>query len=269
MTENRRVAIAGMGVVGRAVASAIDAGLSGYSLAAVSMRRPEQSEAFLATLRVRPQVVPVGELADLADVVIECAPSAIFSEIATPVITQGKELIVLSAGALLEHWNFVEQSSATGAVIHVPSGALGALDAVQAAAQGEIQSVRMTTRKPVKGLVGAPFLIERGIDLATATEPILLFSGTAREAVQGFPANLNVSVALSLAGIGPDRTELEVWADPDLTRNTHRIEVLADSANFSFFIENVPSENPKTGLITALSVIALLRKMAGNLRIGT
>jgi aspartate dehydrogenase len=59
-----------------------------------------------------------------------------------------------------------------------------------------------------------------------------------------------------LAGIGPDRTTVEIWADPTVTRNTHRIE-------------NIPSENPKTGLITALSVIACLRKLNAPLRIGT
>jgi aspartate dehydrogenase len=87
--------------------------------------------------------------------------------------------------------------------------------------------------------------------------------------VRGFPANVNVSVALSLAGIGPDRTQVEVWADPTVTRNTHHIRVEADSAFFSMTIENVPSDNPKTGRITALSLIACLRKMHAPLRVGT
>jgi aspartate dehydrogenase len=93
--------------------------------------------------------------------------------------------------------------------------------------------------------------------------------GTAREAAKGFPANLNVAVALSLAGIGPDRTGVEIWADPKVTRNTHRIEVDSDSARSSMEIENIPSENPRTGRITALSVIACLRKQRASLRIGT
>jgi aspartate dehydrogenase len=127
----------------------------------------------------------------------------------------------------------------------------------------------MITRKPVKGLLGAPYLVENNIDIETITEPTRIFEGTAREAAKGFPANLNVAVALSLAGIGPDRTRLEIWADPALTRNVHRIEVESDSARFSMSIENVPSENPKTGMITALSVIAWLRKQRAALRVGT
>jgi aspartate dehydrogenase len=101
------------------------------------------------------------------------------------------------------------------------------------------------------------------------TEPLRIFEGTAREAAKGFPANLNVAVALSLAGIGPDRTRVEIWADPTVTRNIHRIEVDSDSARFSMSIENIPSENPRTGRITALSVIACLRKQRASLRIGT
>src|SRR6185436_11921194 len=117
-----------------------------------------------------------------------------------------------------------------GGQIVVPTGALIGLDAVTAAAEGKIQSVKMVTRKPLNGLAGAPFLIENNIDITGITEPLKIFEGTAREAAKGFPANLNVAVALSLAGIGPDRTRLEIWADPALTRNVHRVEVESDSA---------------------------------------
>lgn len=251
------------------MAAAIDAGLPGYHLSAISVRRPERSERFLSSLRRPPAVLTVGELAATADIVIECAPAAIFTEIAEPVLRDGKELIVLSAGALLEHWDLVDLASTTGAVIRVPTGALLALDAVQAAAEGEIYSVNMVTRKPVAGLRGARFLTEAGIDLTGVTEPTRVFAGSAREASRGFPANLNVCAALSMAGIGPDRTRVEVWADPNVTRNTHDIEVDADSARLRLTIENVPTENAKTGRITALSVIALLRKMERPLRIGT
>ena len=99
--------------------------------------------------------------------------------------------------------------------------------------------------------------------------PLRVFEGTAREAAKGFPANLNVAVALSLAGLGPDGTRLEIWADPTVTRNTHRIVVDSDAARIDMTIENIPSENPRTGRITALSVIAALRKMTAPLRVGT
>jgi aspartate dehydrogenase len=127
----------------------------------------------------------------------------------------------------------------------------------------------MITTKPPQGLLGAPYLEANRIDLAGLSAPKRVFTGTAREAARGFPANVNVAAALALAGIGPDRTTVEIWADPAVTRNIHRIEVEADSARFSMSIENIPSENPKTGTITALSVIALLRKQRATLCVGT
>jgi aspartate dehydrogenase len=127
----------------------------------------------------------------------------------------------------------------------------------------------MITRKPPQGLEGAPLLRERGITLAGLKEPLKVFDGTAREGARGFPANVNVAAALSLAGVGPDRTRLEVWADPGIERNTHRIEVDADTARFSMMIENIPSENPRTGRIVALSTVAALRGLVSELKVGT
>ena len=83
------------------------------------------------------------------------------------------------------------------------------------------------------------------------------------------PASDNAATTLTLAGIGPDRTTIEIWADPAVTRNCHQIKVESDSASFTMAIENVPSENPKTGRITALSAIAALRKMGSPLQVGT
>jgi aspartate dehydrogenase len=143
------------------------------------------------------------------------------------------------------------------------------LDAVIAAAEGEIFSVKMVTNKPPLGLKGAPHLIENNISVDGLTEPLKVFSGNAKEAAKGFPANLNVVVALALAGIGPEKTQLEIWADPTVVRNTHTIIVDSDSAKFSMKMENIPSENPKTGRIVAQSVVAMLRKMQATLQIGT
>ena len=267
--SERTIAIAGLGAIGRAVARKLDEGIPGMRLTAVAVRDEAKAHAFLASLSQPVPIVPLHELAEHADIVIECAPAPLLVQIATPVLSAGKKLVVLSVGALLAEPELEAIARVHGGQILVPTGALIGLDAVSAAAEGTVHSARMVTRKPVAGLVGAPFLREHNIDIAGIEAPLKLFSGTAREAAKGFPANLNVAVALSLAGIGPDRTRLEIWADPTVTRNTHHIEVDADSARFSMTIENVPSENPRTGRITALSVIALLRKLAAAVRIGT
>ncbi len=264
-----RVAIAGLGPIGSSVAKAIDAGIDGLVLSAVAAQTVHKHREWLDKLKSVPAVLPIERLADVADIVIECAPSQLVRSIVAPAVSRGKTAIVLSAGALLENDDLIELARKNGGQIVVPTGALIGLDAVSAAAVGTIHSVRMTTRKPPRGLAGAPYIVEHKIDLEVITAPAKIFEGTARQAAKGFPANINVAVALSLAGIGPDRTMVEIWADPTVTRNTHRIEVDSDSARFSMGIENIPSENPKTGLITALSVIACLRKLRAPLRVGT
>jgi aspartate dehydrogenase len=265
------VAVAGLGAIGLKVAEALDRGIPGCVLTAVSANDKSKAAKRLSRFD-RARAVPVvtlAELEPLADIVVECAPAKLLPAIAEPFLRAGKTVIVLSAGAILVNEHLVGLARQYGGQIVVPTGALLGLDAVTAAAEGEIRAVRMVTRKPVRGLAGAPYLAEHNISIEEITEPLRIFSGTPREAAIGFPANLNVAVALSLAGIGADRTTLEIWADPTLERNVHRIEVDSDSATFSMSIENIPSDNPRTGRITALSVISYLRKLGAPLRVGS
>ena len=135
---------------------------------------------------------------------------------------------------------------------------------------GEIHSVTLQTRKPPRGLAGAPHLVNNGISVDDLSEAKLVFKGNAREAAKGFPANVNVAAALSLAGIGPDRTTVEVWADPGVDRNIQSIRIVSDSGDANMTIRNVPSEeNPRTGRIVAQSVVATLKRMTAPLVAGT
>ena len=264
------VAIGGFGAIGQEIAGHLDRGVSGLRLVAVSARDHEKARANMAGLDEMVPVLPLGDLAERADVVVECAPAALFREIAGPALKRGKIFVPLSVGALLVHDDLVALAERTGGRIVVPTGALLGLDAVRAAAEGEIESVTMVTRKPPGGLAGAPYLEEHGIDISDLSAPQKIFAGSAREGARGFPANVNVAAALSLAGIGPDRTRLEIWADPEVSRNTHRITVEADSARFEMTIENVPSEiNARTGKITALSALAALKGLTSTLKIGS
>lgn len=269
-----RVAIAGFGAIGKVVARALDpkhpAGIDGMALAAVSARDVARAEREVAGFAQPVPVLPLAGLAEAADIVVECAPAAVLREIAEPALARGRTLVVLSCGALLDNIDLVDLARRHGGRILVPTGALLGLDAVQGAAQGAIERVHMTTRKPPGGLEGAPYLARHGISVEGLNEPKRVFSGSAREAAKGFPANVNVAAALALAGIGPDRTTIEIWADPGVDRNIHKIEVEADAVRLSMQIENVPSlENPKTGRLTPLSVIALLKKLSTPLAIGT
>jgi aspartate dehydrogenase len=266
----QRVAIAGFGAIGKVVAEHLDRGIEGLALAAVSARDTARAERAVAGFAHPVPVLPLARLWEEADIVVECAPAALLRDIAEPALAAGRTVVVLSCGALLDNFDLVDLALRHKGRILVPTGALLGLDAVQAAAQGQISRIHMITRKPPNGLDGAPYLVEHGISLAGLNVALRVFRGTAREAARGFPANVNVAAALALAGIGPDRTTIEIWGDPGVTRNIHRIEVEADAARLTLQIENVPSaENPKTGRLTPLSVIALLRKLASPLAIGT
>jgi aspartate dehydrogenase len=271
-----RVAIGGFGAIGKVVAEALDRGpdgrgIDGLTLTAVAARDVVRAETALAGFAKPVPVLTLDRLWENADIVVECAPAEHLRDLAEPVLSHGRTLVTLSCGALLDNFDLVELARRQGGRILVPTGALLALDAVQAAALGGgIKSVQMITRKPPGGLEGAPYLVEHQIRVTGLSEAKLVFSGSAREAARGFPANVNVAAALAMAGLGPDRTMIDIWADPAVDRNIHRIEVEADAARFSFQIENVPSlENPKTGRMTPLSVIALLTKLTAPLAIGT
>jgi aspartate dehydrogenase len=264
-----KVGLAGLGSVGLGVARRLEAGIPGLVLAAVAVRDSDKARRNLPDVGTRIPIVAAEALAETCDVVVEGLPPQLFRGVASSVIERGKIFMPLSVGQLLDNWDLVARAKETGARILVPTGALLGLDAVRAVAEGTINSVTMITRKPPNGLEGSPYLIERGISLKDITAPVKIFDGTAREGARGFPANVNVAAALSLAGIGPDKTRLEIWADPALTRNTHRVEVDADTARFSMAIEGVPSENPRTGRIVPLSTIAALRALVSELKVGT
>lgn len=266
----QKVGIAGFGTIGTAVARRLVAGMDGLALEAVSSGRRDKAEAALAALGAKAPVVSPQELAQRCDIIVECAPTAAFMEIAQPAMEAGRVMVTVSAAALIENMQIVEVAKRHGGRIIMATGALLGLDAVRAAAKSEIASVTMITRKPPKSLKGAPHLDKIGVDVMALTEPTKLFDGSARDGARGFPANVNVAAALALAGIGPDRTQLQIWADPTLERNTHTIKVDADSARFEMTIENVPSpEKPGTGRITALSMVAALEGLTSALKVGT
>lgn len=264
-----RVAVGGLGAIGTAVAHALDAGIPGLVLCAVSARDVARAERRMATLATRPRVAPLGQLAALADVVVECAPASVYDDIARPTIEAGRVLVTMSSGALLSRADLIERAQQTGARIVVPSGGILGLDALKAAAEGAILSVTLITRKPPRSLAGAPYLLEKKLDVLELTAATLIFSGTAREAAIAFPANANVAATLSLAGIGPDRTLVELWADPQIDENIQHVHVRSDSAEFDVQLKSRPSaENPRTGSLTPRSVIATLRSLTSSLRIG-
>jgi len=256
-----KVGIVGLGVIGRHVAEAITRGIPGVALAGVTVRDPGKAHGYRA--------LALDSLIRESDLILEAATQAALREFAPSVLAAGKHLMVLSVGGLvgaLDEWSRLAEKH--GCRILVPSGAVAGLDGMKGAREAGITSVTMETRKPPRGLAGAPWIEQQKIDLDAITKETLIFEGPATEAVKAFPANVNVVAAVSLASVGPERTRIRIYAVPGQARNQHRVVVEGEFGRLAVEIENVPSENPRTGKLSYLSAIAMLRELGAPLQIG-
>lgn len=267
--DTHTVAIGGLGAIGLPVARMLDRDPQALALIAVAAADRARASAKIAGFRSPPRVVEPQELAE-ADIVVEAAPAAAYESIALPAIERGRTLVTVSVGALISRLHLIDRARETGARIIVPSGGLAGLDAIRALALTNISTVLLETRKLPQGLAGAPYLERHGIDMTAIREATCVFRGNALEAAAGFPANANVAAALALAGTGPERTRVEIWADPAVTRTTHTIRVESDASRLTICVESVPApDNPRTSLLAPLSVLACLRGLASTLRAGS
>jgi aspartate dehydrogenase len=264
------VGVIGFGTIGRRVVDALIRGIPGLRLRAINVRSDESAQRVRDQFGAEGPEITTTELHSSCDILVDCAPSGAFGEMARSALEAGRTVVTVNGTALLLEPDLRDLAERHGARLLLVSGGILGLDAVRAAAEDEISTVKIVTRKPPQSLASSPRMHELGLNAAELTEPLLIFSGSVREGAKLFPANVNVAAAVALAGIGADRTILEVWADPAVNRNIHDVHVEADSARFSMSIENVPTlTNPATGRIAALSVIAALRRFGEPLQVGS
>jgi len=206
-------------------------------------------------------------------VVLEAASHDAVRAHLVPMLSAGISVIVLSAGALADDRLRVEAEAAaqkTGATLYVPSGGIGGQDALKAACVAGVEAVKIRVAKPPAAWEKIPYVEALNLDLRGLRDAVTLFDGPAREGVPHFPQNVNIAAVLSLAGIGFDRTRLEVVADPGLTHNTHTIRVSGKTGRFTIELENVPSpDNPKTAWLACYSALAALKEFQRSVRYGT
>lgn len=267
-----KVGIIGYGTIGAMLAEAINRGDAGDArLVAVHDvfaeppfpqrdGRPAYTASFEAFLQ------------EQMDVVIEAAAQAVLRRYAARVLESGRDLIAMSVGAFADPillGEVIKLARRHGRRVFLPSGAIGGLDALAAAALDEMYSVSLTTTKPVQGLKGSRSLIDPDLDLEAITTATCLYEGPAVEAVKHFPKNVNVAAALSLATVGVERTQVRIVADPHATRNTHRIEAEGKFGRMTLELNLEPSPgNPKTSYLAPLSAIRLIRGLTEPVKIG-
>tara|TARA_B100000780_G_C21120213_1_gene453680 strand:+ start:2390 stop:3166 length:777 start_codon:yes stop_codon:yes gene_type:complete len=248
----KKVGVAGIGAIGTSVCNALIDGITGYELHAISdvQDKPEWN---VPNLNFQ-------DMAQKCDLIIECLPPDIVPKLCTPVLQQGKELMIISSCALLMYPDILKTHELSTSRIIVPSGALIGLDGVNALKNIGIKKAKIVSTKPPMGFSTAPYVDENDIDLSSIKEKTMLFSGNALEASKGFPANVNVAATLSLAGIGAMKTQVEIWADPQTGFNSHEIQVESEFSQITAKVQNSPDPaNPKTSVLAAQSIIATLR----------
>ncbi|NYT01320.1 MAG: aspartate dehydrogenase [Methanosarcinales archaeon] len=266
-----RIGLVGCGAIGMEIARALDCGQVPARLAAVSDRNQERARTLIAGLQDRPPMLALDELVEHSDLVVEAASQGAVLEVARAALSRGRDLMIMSVGALMDPdllQTVQDLAEEHGCKVYLPSGAISGLDGLKSAGVGEIRKVSLTTTKNPAGLEGAPYILEKGIDLQSLKEPTLIFEGPAREAVRAFPANVNVAATLSLAYGG--QVEVRIVADPRIKVNRHEILVEGDFGCISTRVENVPSpRNPRTSFLAALSAIATLQSIVSPIKIGT
>jgi aspartate dehydrogenase len=271
------IGIVGLGTIGRRLlalareeaARAVPPGLAPVTIAGVASRDAAKARAYLETIPDPPPYLDIDELTARVSLLVEAAGQSAVPDLAGHAFAAGRGLMVISCGALLDRPELLEQARAKGCRLIVPSGAIAGLDGIKSACQGAVERVTMITRKSPQSLAGAPYLDGNGISLDGLTGEREVFSGSAREACRGFPANVNVSAAVSLAGIGPDRTRVRILAVPGLQHNCHDVEVIGEFGELRISIRNVPTENPRTGRLTALSIWRTIRQALDPVHVGT
>ncbi len=253
-----RMAVIGCGAIASRIVDAVASGLLSYHVTGLLDIRPERCRRLAERLPQPPRIAGSLEelLRDRPEIVVEAASPEAVREHGERVLRAGASLVVLSVSALLDEQLLSRLAGAaaeTGSRIYVPTGAIAGLDAVRAHRLAGIERLVLRTVKPPEAL---------GLSREQlAGEARLLYRGPAREAARRYPLNLNVAAALALAA-GREPT-VEVYADPNASRNIHVILVEGPAGRLEIHVENVPSpENPRTSLLAALSVVELLRRLS-------
>ena len=266
----RKATMTGIGIIGHgAIARYVAQALAmGGTPASAVLARPNREAAAQAALGLAP-VTQARDMANRARLVVDCAGHAGLAAHGAALLRAGCDVITLSLGALADD-SLTEalKAGATegGASLHLASGAIGALDALAAAAIGGLDHVRYTGTKPPAGWAGSP--AGDLLDLANLTEATAHFTGNARQAALNYPKNANVAAAVALAGAGFDATEVCLIADPFAAQNIHRIEAEGAFGRLDFTISgNALPGNPKSSALAAMSAVRAVRNQTSWMRL--
>jgi aspartate dehydrogenase len=214
-------------------------------------------------------VASVEDLPDDIEHMIDCAGHLALKSYGPDILRRGTDLTTVSIGALADpdlHQSLQQAATAGHAKLHLASGAIGALDCLRAARVGSLQSVTYIGRKPPRGWQGSAAETRLDLDNLGASAEVH-FDGTARDAAMEYPKNANVAAAVALAGLGFDKTQVKLIADPGISENIHEVQASGDFGHFSFQIRGRSlADNPRSSALAAMSIVSKLEQETQNVR---
>jgi aspartate dehydrogenase len=265
-----KVGILGTGAIGTIVANAIDRKQVDAELVALADQDSDRAKDLAAKLSSHSPVVSIEEMIDRSDLCFEAASQAALECFVPKALERGRDMLIMSVGGLLGRQDWFRQAAERGCRIHVPSGALAGLDGIKSASIGRLDSVTLTSRKPVAALLDARYVVDHGLQLETLTEEKVIFEGSVEDAARAFPKTANVAAALRLATSPEVPVRARIVAVPNGKTNIHEIRVSGEFGRFTAIVENNPSqENPRTSQLAAYSAIATLAGLTKVVRVGT
>jgi len=269
-----KIGIVGCGAIGSSLAAAVKREFSGAAvLSALYDIDPARSAGLCAKLRCKKSLAApsLDRLISASGLVIESAHASSSLKIALKAVSRGKDVMIMSVGGVVGGFpKLYRAAQKNGARIYIPSGAIAGIDALKAAKLGRIEKVTLTSRKNPRAFSGVKYILDKKIDLSKIKKDTVLFSGNALAAMRNFPQNVNVAGVLSLAGIGPEKTRVEVVASPSASRNIHEIRIEGSAGSVFTRTENVlHPDNPKTSYLAVLSAMAALGQILRSARIGS
>lgn len=270
--KKTRIGIIGCGSIGSSLAIFVEKKLYKHAtVLALCDESDSRAQQLRSKLRKsKPFITTIDGVIKRSDFIIESASAGISFEIAKKSLQRSKGILVMSIGGIIVRFNeLFALARRKKAPLYLPSGAICGIDGLKALSIANIKKVVLVTRKPPQAFKGAPYIVEKNINLDAITTEAQLFSGSALEAIKYFPQNINVAALLSIAGIGANKTEVCLIAVPGSTKNSHQIQIDSDAGTIVTRCDNVPfPENPKTSYLAALSAMAVLKNIFDPVKLG-
>jgi len=266
-----KLGIVGCGAIGSEIAYAVSKSqISGYTLAGLHDIDKIKVQQLLSKIDTNTAYLELDPLIQASDIILEATTKFFMPIVMKKTLDAGKSILVMSVGGIADRPDLLDYAEEQGGHLYFPSGAICGIDGILAAREAGLKHIQITSTKHPKSLVGSPYLARNNISIENLPSPKLIFEGNAMDAINEFPANVNVSITLSLAGLGVERTHVRIIADPNCQRTRHEIIAEGNFGTVKTITEGIVApDNPRTSYLAILSAKATLRKIHNRVHVGT